>query len=188
MYGLRQLPLLPSEAVREDGSAGAETQVFCPRRALAVPVEECTRCPRFARVDAGALYCAPDVAPGPLGAAVGSVVRGGVVRADERAPAGAVLERLEAGVARVVVVDAEGHVVGLVERGVRAPSRATARYAVDLAQSAYRVDAAVLVRRALHGLASARRRVAVVVTPAGPLGTVTDVELLHALAAETAAD
>jgi hypothetical protein len=188
MHGLRQLPLLPCEAVREDGGASAETQVFCPRRALAMPVEECTRCPRFARVDARALYCAPDVAPGPLGAAVGNVVRGGVVCADERAPAGAVLERLQAGVARVVVVDAEGHVVGLVERGVRPPSLAMPRNAVDLAHSAYRVDATALVRPTLHGLASARRRVAVVVTPAGPLGTVTDVELLHALAAETAAD
>jgi hypothetical protein len=181
MQGVRQLPVLPHESVREDGRVETEAHVYCPRRGIAMAVDICRACPRFESVDEHAMRCSPDVPPGPLGVAVGSVVRAGVVCVEETAPAREVLVRLQEGVARIVVVDHQRHVVGLVERGVR-PGAVIPVMAADLAHTAYRVDASSLVRATLHGLASSRRRVAVVVTPSGPLGTITDVELLHALA------
>lgn len=181
MEGMRQLPVLPHEVAKEDGGTETSAHVYCPRRAAALSLDTCRGCARFASVDARVLTCAPDVEPGPLGATVGTVVRTGVVCVPETAPAREVLVRLEQGVPRVVVVDREQHVVGIVERGVR-PSTVVPITAADLAHGAYRVDASTLVRATLHALASSRRRVAIVVTPSGPLGTITDVELLHALA------
>ena len=139
--------------VRSEGDPGRSSTVFCPERGRSVEVDVCQLCPRLSRAGDAAIECTP-VSCGKL-EDLGAVLRlGGNARVGDamghyavavlaELPAAAVTRCLvEEGTGVAIVVDDEGHLVGLVEAAAAAqvpgatPARRLARPVVPVHESA----------------------------------------------------
>jgi CBS domain-containing protein len=207
-------PILALCLARADGTAHRRLRVYCEGREQSVPVEICRACPRCLDIaedeaaSSGWVRCSPpprrsDPGYGPL---VGEALRDGVVAVEEDVPVRDVVAMFVKHRLRlVVVVDAGGHVSGVVHESNLLPhinahnrghlpldahlewTRVVHSAVSEVMSSARSISEVVSLREALAEMAAARHQRLVAVNGDGlPTGILVDVYALQALRAASA--
>jgi CBS domain-containing protein len=175
------------------GVASVERSVFCPARVCSTPFEVCERCVHLLRATDSEVECEPPALAKVASELTGDAGLGSEIFVGEAMGRNAISIRADAplraavdALARApqtflvgIVVEADGRVVGLIERPEDGPVEEVVR-TEELARAAVPIRESATLAAAVARMARERRRALPVVDADGRVvGLITDLDALH---------